>query len=309
MTKRKRIVVGTLAALVGGGIAFVYANREKTRFRLSFPPGDVVVTKNVAYVGGSTNPKHRLDVYAPPTKAGGGAGAPVVLFVHGGYWVEGDKDFHAFVTGLYGSVGTTLAKKGIVTVVQSYRLAPEVSIEGAVDDVMAGLRWTQQHAAEHGGDPTKLFMVGHSAGGHLVALAGTDDALHTSRGMDPKAVRGYVPISAVWDVAEMSAEHGADFNERVTYRVFGRDPAKWAQWSPLSKLHAGMAPFFVMIGERDFPYMIPQAEKARAKLVGLDPRSRFLSVPGHDHSAMVLDFGASNDAVSDAVVDFVVRHD
>lgn len=305
LSRRKRIAIGAVAVLVGGALAFVFANREKTRLRLSYPPGDVIVTTNVVYVNGSTNPKHRLDVYAPARAAN----APVVHFVHGGYWVEGDKDFHAFLTGLYGSVGMALAKKGIVTVVQSYRLAPEVTIEGTVDDVMAGLRWTEQHAAEHGGDAKRVFMVGHSAGGHLVALAGVDDALHTSRGMDPKAVRGYVPISAVWDVAEMSSEHGADFNERVTYRVFGRDPQTWSQWSPLPKLHAGMAPFFVMIGERDFPYMIPQADKAQKKLAELDPRSRYLVVPGHDHSAMVLDFGASKDAVSGAIVDFVLRRD
>ena len=65
------------------------------------PPGEVTVVRDVVYVATSKNPKHRLDVYAPKDARG----APVVHFVHGGYWVEGDKDFYAFVSGLYGSIG------------------------------------------------------------------------------------------------------------------------------------------------------------------------------------------------------------
>jgi acetyl esterase/lipase len=66
-----------------------------------------------------------------------------------------------------------------------------------------GLRWTEEHAADYGGDPGRVFMMGHSAGGHLVALAGADD------GMDPGAVRGYIAMSAVWDLADMQATQDA----------------------------------------------------------------------------------------------------
>src|SRR2546426_1080074 len=82
-----------------------------------------------------------------------------------------------------------------------------------------------------------------AAGGHLVALVGADDSPHTSRGMDPRAVAGYIPISAVWDVAAMEGELGPAQNEKVTYAVFGRDRERWAARSPLSKLHSGMQPF------------------------------------------------------------------
>jgi acetyl esterase/lipase len=281
----------------------VALRRHETRLRLSYPPGEVTVARDVVYVAGSRHPKHRLDVYAPA----GASGAPVIHFVHGGYWVEGDKDFLAAITALYGSVGVAMAKRGVVTVVQSYRLSPEVAIDAIVDDVMKGLRWTEEHAREHGGDPGRLFMMGHSAGAHLVALAGADEALHRSRGMDPRAVRAYIPLSAVWDVSGMHDAHDAAWNARVTLPVFGPDRARWAERSPLAILRAGAPPFLVLVGDRDFPYMIPQAERARDRMkeLGVDVEHRV--IPGNDHAGMVLKFGASDDNVSDVVAAYVER--
>src|SRR6185503_18816196 len=130
---------------------------------------------------------------------------------------------------------------------QSYRLSPEAAIDTIVDDVMNGLRWTEEHARDHGGDPARLFMMGHSAGGHLVALAGADESLHRSRGMDPRAVQAFIPLSGVWDVADMHDAHDAAWNARVTVPVFGPDRARWADRSPMAKLGKGAPPFLVLV--------------------------------------------------------------
>jgi acetyl esterase/lipase len=273
-----------------------------TFLRLARLPGRVAEHRGIRYRPSSSNPKHQLDIFAPENARG----APVVHFVHGGYWVGGDKDYHTWLTGLYGSVGRSLAARGLVTVIQSYRLVPEVTFEQLQDDVMAGLRWTEEHVGDYGGDPTKIVMMGHSAGGHLVALAGADDSVHTRRGMNPDAVRGYIPISAVWDVGDMHATQNAAFHERVTYRVFGRDPATWARSSPLERLVAKPRhPFLIMIGDRDYPYLIPQAERARAKLITLGAEPRFHTARGNDHDAMVLAFASRDDNLSQPIVDFV----
>lgn len=306
MTRRKLGIAAAVALALAVGMMFVLvvATRDKTRLRLASRKVDVVVTRDVVYVAGSGHPKHKLDVVAPKGKEG----APVVHFVHGGSWTKEDKDYYALVTGLYDSVGVALAQRGIVTVIQSYRLAPEVGIDGILDDVMAALRWTQAHAREHGGDPRRVFLMGHSAGGHIVALVGADESLHTRRGMDPTAIRGTIPISAVWDVPAMADEHGASFNAKVTRAVFGDDRAAWNARSPLTLLHRGMAPFFVIVGERDYGYMIPQAERARDRLSELGENPRFLVAPGNDHRGMVLAFGATGDNMTDPIVDFVTAH-
>src|SRR4051794_10969272 len=113
--RTSRALLAIVAFAIVAASIVVVVNRRKTRLRLSYPPVEVTVVRDVVYVDKSKNPKHRLDVYAPKDAHG----APVVHFVHGGYWVEGDKSFYAFATGLYGSIGQALARRGIVTIVQS----------------------------------------------------------------------------------------------------------------------------------------------------------------------------------------------
>jgi acetyl esterase/lipase len=302
--KHTRKLLGLLA---GGAVAaaiVAWVTRDTTILRLENKGGEVVVTRDLVYRSGSTNPKHRLDVYAPKDAKG----APVVHFVHGGYWVAGDKDYYHAVTGLYGSVGKALAAQGIVTVVQSYRLVPEATFDDLVDDVMTALRWTEEHAAEYGGDPSRVFMMGHSAGGHVVALIGSDDAFHTSRGMNPDVVRGYIPLSAIWDIADMAATQPPSFQEKVTYPVFGRDPARWASSSPFAKLGKSSRPYLIAVGDRDYPYLIPQAERARDKLVAAGASPRWYVASGNEHEGMVLRFGAKGDNMTATVVAFVTAH-
>jgi acetyl esterase/lipase len=302
LKKRRRLARGIgLTVLAGAAILFRLFLWDVTSLRLASPTRQIVESRDIVYRSGSTNPKHRLDVFAPE----GARMAPVVHFVHGGYWVGGDKDYHAWATSLYASVGRALAAHGVVAVVQSYRLVPEVPFADLVDDVMAGLKWTEENAAAYGGDPSRLFTMGHSAGGHLVALAAADDTVHTSRGMDPAAVRGTIAISAVWDIEDMHATQDEAFQERVTYPVFGHDPATWAGASPLAKLHAPARRFLVMHGEKDYPYLIPQADKARARLTSLGAEPAWYVAPGNDHDAMVLRFGTRDDNMIGPILEFV----
>lgn len=272
-----------------------------TRLRLAPQRAAVVVTRNVVCRPCSTNPKHRLDIHAPADAKG----APVVHFVHGGYWIAGDKDYYRALTGLYGSIGQALAARGIVTVVQSYRLVPDGTIDDLLDDVVTALRWTEDHAAEHGGDPARLFLMGHSAGGHVAALLGSDDTQLAKRGMNPDHLRGAIPLSAIWDIADMQKTQDAAFNEKVTYRVFGRDPARWTAYSPQTHLDRASRPFLIAIGDRDYPYLVPQAERARAALTAAGHPPRWLLAKGNEHDGMVLRFGAKDDNLTAAIVEYV----
>lgn len=305
MVKRKRSFIIPVVALAAGAGVFAWVTRESTRLRLAPQRASIVVTRNVAYRGGSTNPKHRLDIYAPANAKG----APVVHFVHGGYWIAGGKDYYRTLTGLYGSIGEALAARGIVTVVQSYRLVPQGTIDDLLDDVVAALRWTEGHAAEHGGDPSRLFLMGHSAGGHVAALLASDDTQLAKRGMNPDHLRGAIPLSAIWDIADMQKTQDAAFNEKVTYPVFGRDPARWAAYSPQTHLGRNSRSFLIGIGERDYPYLVPQAERARAALTAAGHPPRWLLAKGNAHDAMVLRFGAQDDNLTAAIVDHVGARD
>ncbi len=113
-------------------------------------------TADVAYVP-ATDPdfdsaRHRLDVYAPSTPAT--TPRLVVVFIHGGSWNSGDKNTYRFI-------GRRLVQQGYVAVVVSYRLSPVVRVPAMADDCARAVLWTEQHAAEYGGDPARIFLLGH----------------------------------------------------------------------------------------------------------------------------------------------------
>jgi acetyl esterase/lipase len=139
----------------------------------------------------------KLDVFSPE----GLKDRPVVFLVHGGAWMIGDKDFF----GLYRNVGKALARHGVVTVMVNYRLSPAVRHPAHVEHLARAFAWTRRHIKEYGGNPDRIVLVGHSAGGHLVALLATDDRYLKARGLhlddaDRAAIRGVVGVSGVYHV-------------------------------------------------------------------------------------------------------------
>src|SRR5262245_18121268 len=128
---------------------------------------EVQVVSNLAYYDGkdADEVRHKLDLYMPKGKKD----FPVLIFVHGGAWSMGTKD-------LYGPLGKVFAKNGIGTVVINYRLSPKVQHPAHVQDVARAFAWTHKNIAKHGGNPDQIFISGHSAGGHLVALLATDES-------------------------------------------------------------------------------------------------------------------------------------
>ncbi|NTS33194.1 alpha/beta hydrolase [Phyllobacterium sp. BT25] len=144
------------------------------------------VEQDVAYGEG---PRRTLDVYAPA----GAHAAPVAVFFYGGSWQNGDKKTYQFV-------GSALAAKGIVTVIPDYRLYPQVHYEGFLDDGAKAVRWARDHARQYGGDPAKLFVVGHSAGAYIAAMLALDKTWLGREGMTPnRDLRGFVGIAGPYD--------------------------------------------------------------------------------------------------------------
>src|SRR6185436_3705682 len=126
---------------------------------------DVKTVKDISYREGPDDEaaKHKLDIYLPQ----GNSNAPVLFFIHGGAWRTGDRS-------QYPPVGNRYAHEGYVTVVPSYRLAPKHPHPAQIEDVAAAFAWTVRHIAEYGGDTNRLYVGGHSAGGHLAALLTLD---------------------------------------------------------------------------------------------------------------------------------------
>ncbi len=150
------------------------------------PAGDARASTALSYAPGE---RHMLDVYRPMAGAGK---APVIVFFYGGNWVSGDRGDYAFV-------GRALAARGFVVVVPDYRLYPQVSYPGFLDDAAQAVGWTRREIAAHGGDPERIFLMGHSAGAYNAAMLAVDPRWLCKQGEKPSTLRGWIGLAGPYD--------------------------------------------------------------------------------------------------------------
>jgi len=139
--------------------------------------------------------KQTLDVFAPDPAFAGGF-APVLIVIHGGYWRALDKSDYSFLAGSF-------TDEGAVVLVPNYDLCPDVSIERIAMQLTAAVAWAWRHAAEHGGDPSRIVLVGHSAGGHLAAMLSCCDWKRVASDLPRRLLQGAMSVSGLHDLAPL----------------------------------------------------------------------------------------------------------
>jgi acetyl esterase/lipase len=275
---------------------------------------NVVVSRDILYHQAAGDPdakRHRLDVFRPEGKEG----CPVLFFVHGGAWVTGWKDDVFGVYG-YGTIAESLARRGIVVVLPNYRLSPAVRHPEHVKDVARAFAWTCDNVRKYGGDPGRIFVGGHSAGGHLVSLLVTDDSYLKAEGRDAKTIRGVVSVSGVYCLNDLALEmtfgkpeKGLAVSLRASplYPVFGADSRALRQASPVTHVRPGLPPFLLINAGLDyFPLRSMTREFAAAlKEKGCDVRTK--EVPWRTHETVLFDIPhLDSDATTrGAILDFI----
>lgn len=294
----KKIIV--LILLFVGIISVIFYLKKKYAFGIPQKNSqEVQIIENISYID-DNNPKHRLDVYLPKDKKN----FPVLHFVHGGYWVSGDKNYFAFATGLYGNIGTTLAKNGIGVVVQNYRLAPETQIQGQLEDVLSGIDWTTKNISQYGGSPNKVYLMGHSAGGHIVTLLGTNTSLLAEKKLQQN-IAGFIDLSGILDIPDMVKNHDDTFNKEISFPVFGTDIAIQKQYSPTTYITDSLPNFLVIVGEHDFPLINTQTE---TMIHSLTTKAPYHILSGQSHIDIITQFGKTTDTITPLILDFVNSH-
>jgi arylformamidase len=158
--------------------ASAYARQHSPGAQLDLPYGDGA---------GET-----LDLF-PAVCPARGAGAPVLVFIHGGWWRSLDKADHSFVA-------PSLAADGALVVVPNYALAPSVGIEHITLQMVKALEWVWRHAAAYGGDPSRIVVAGHSAGAHLAAMLLSCRWRDVADDLPAQLVGGALAISGVYDL-------------------------------------------------------------------------------------------------------------
>ena len=171
------------AIVTVGGLA---ACSPLTAINALSPGGASDSTLGLAYGSG---PRFKLDIYRPAKVT---SASPVVVFFYGGNWAAGERGDYAFV-------GRALAARGIVAVIPDYRLYPEVRYPDFLDDSAQAVAWTASNIARYGGDPNKLFLMGHSAGAYNAAMLALDARYLGQQGMAIRSLAGWIGLAGPYD--------------------------------------------------------------------------------------------------------------
>jgi acetyl esterase/lipase len=264
------------------------ARIERTRLLLPFhfKRRGVRRVRNIQYVDDGTK-RHRLDVYHRADLAPN-AGAPVLLQIHGGGWMIGEKHQQALPLMYH------LAARGWVCIAINYRLSPKATWPDHLVDCKRALAWIREHVAEYGGDPEFVVATGGSAGGHLTAMMGltaNDPAYQPGFEDVDTSVRGMVPFYGVydWTGAFTSKRHGdglRDILERyIVKQPYADAPEVYAAASPINHVNADAPPALVVHGDLDTLAPIEQARAFATRL--RDTSSQpvvYVELPGAHHA-------------------------
>ena len=214
----------------------------------------------------------RLDVFVP---SGNFSRLPVFVFMHGGAWSSGCKEWMGFMA-------PSLVGAPAVFVSVSYRKAPDCRMAGQFADVAHALAWISRKIAAYGGDPARLLIGGHSAGGHLATLVSLKpDEVKAASGFDVSAIRAVLPVSAPLDL-RLDPANPEESLARVHAQVLD-EPGRAAEFSPLAFAAQARVPFFLTWGEKDFPRIRRQNAAMAAALRAHGTPLEELEIAGASH--------------------------
>jgi acetyl esterase/lipase len=236
-----------------------------------------------------------LDVY-PASETN----LPVVIFIHGGGWFRGDKSNVDAKPAAFNA-------RGYVFVSVNYRLIPEVKVTDQMRDITRAVAWVKKNIAQYGGDPSRLFLMGHSAGAHMVALLGTDESYLHSVGLALTDLRGVIALDTqTYDLVRLLTNMPQEVGGEVYWETFGHDPEFWKKMSPQTYVAAGkdIPPFFIVYtGEKQSRAVISTLFFNALQEAGVP--SVLLPATEKTHGQLNTEFGLLNDRISPVVFDWL----
>lgn len=230
--------------------------------------------------------RQKLDLYRPEVAK---EPLPVIVFFYGGSWDSGRRQDYLFM-------GEALVRQGFLVAIPDYRLFPEVRFPDFVEDGALALRWLAEHVAAHGGDPSRMILMGHSAGAHTAALLAFDERYLEARGVARNNLAGFVGLSGPYAFDPLAYRSTRD----IFAGIENPDEAR-----PVTFAGGEGIPSLLMHGADDTTVLPVNSRKLAEKIRAAGGSAELRTYSDEGHIGMVLSFAApfreDNGAYADAV--------
>ncbi|MEO8795099.1 MAG: alpha/beta hydrolase [Daejeonella sp.] len=251
--------------------------------------------RNISYLENSKAEYNQLDIYYPENVS---ETKDVMVFIHGGSWNSGKKN-------TYWWLGRNMAGKNVVEVNINYGLSPEFTYEQMATDCAAALKWVKNNIEKYGGNTSRIFVMGHSAGGHLASLIDNDPRFFEAQGIEN-------PIHAVI----LNDGFGLDMNEYLNHaeqndqttsflRTFSKDPETWTKGSPLNYFENFKRPYLILVGEKTYPAIKIQSKRLYEKMGEKSLPVEYYMVCKKKHIGMITQLILGGNEVYNTILNFM----
>ncbi len=260
-----------VAAIAFGGWFWMKTDPQKLDFVDRVAPGSVeyngTPTVGIAY---GRDERQKLDIYVPEGEAA--KPYPVLVFFHGGAWRDGERDG-------YGFLGRAFAARGILTVIADYRKTPQHRFPAFVEDTASSIAWVHANIGKYQGDAGQLFIMGHSAGAHIVMMAALDKQWLAAEGLDPSIIKGAVGLAGGYDFLPLTTD-----SSKI---ALGAWP-DLTETQPITYARADAPPLLLLTGDIDTVVKPRNSKSLSAKMQELGGRQQLKIYSGIDHSDIIM---------------------
>jgi acetyl esterase/lipase len=255
------------------------------------PPlqAEVEILRDLPYLenAGYADDKDKLDIYRPQ----GAKDAAVVVFIHGGALLRGDKSQQEHI-------GRFFAGHGYVTVCVNHRLSPGVVHPAHIEDAAASFAWVVRNIGRYGGDADHVALTGHSAGGYLAALLALDSRYLEARGLDTSAIKAVLPISGFFHVERLAPDRPKT--------VWGEEEEVWRQASPARYVSASAPPTLLLYADGDVAARRQESLDLAAELRSAgQSKVETVQIADRDHVSIWQLLGSAGDATGKHMLQFL----
>ena len=251
--------------------------------------------RDISYSGSSKERRNLLDIFYPVNTV---TPKDVIVFIHGGSWNSGKKD-------IYWWLGKNFAKKNLVAVTINYSLSPGYKYEQMATDCASALKWVKNNISKYGGNGARIFVMGHSAGGHLATLIDSDPRFFSELGIE-NPIKGVILNDGFGlDMNEYLLQAEKNNQTKSFLYTFSNLPDNWIKASPITYFDNIKNPYLIFVGEKTYPSIKLQSKRFSDMLINAKKPVEYQVIRKKKHIGMIIQMISKGNSLYDTILNFM----